>query len=110
MVLDDNSRVLILDTLRLVLVSQIATEAVADGFTMSNMLAILPDLSTLALLVVDKDLFLLTHLVVIAVILVLTVSFHIIVWQLGFCQIHLWAELGCLSKLRVSLSRHRASQ
>ena len=110
LVLDDNSRVLILNTLRLVLVSKIATKAIADGFTMSNMLAILPDLSTFALLIIDKNLFLLAHLVVVAVILVLTVPFHVIVWQLGFCQIHLWTKLGSLSELRVALSRHRASK
>lgn len=97
--------------LGLVLLPEIATETIAAALTVRSVLAVLPYLRTLDFLLIDMYLLLLvTLLVVVAVILALRITFDVGVWQLGFNQIHLGAELGGLSQLRISLCGRGATE
>ena len=102
--------VLLRHALRLVLLPEIAAEDVAAALAVRRVLAVLPHFRAFHLLIVDLDLLLMARFVVVAVVLVVRVALHVVVWQLRFDQVHLWAELGRLPQLRVALRGRGAAQ
>lgn len=97
------------NALRLILLPEIVGEDIVVAVAV-GILAVLAHLCALHLLVVNLDLLLVAHLVVVAVVLGRHVALDVVVWELRLYQIHLRAELSGLPQLGVALRGDRATQ